>query len=128
MVTGDTPVIEQAVQLEFEPDGPLTIPELVRRISPAVVHISTEEVTVNAGGRPVPSGGVGTGFIIDTSGLIVTNEHVISGARSIRVTLTDGRDTEAELIGSDPLADLAVLRIDLADLTVAPWDGPPICR
>jgi S1-C subfamily serine protease len=100
VVTGDTPVIEQAVQLEFEPDGPLTIPELVRRISPAVVHISTEEVTVNAGGRPVPSGGVGTGFIIDASGLIVTNEHVISGARSIQVTLTDGRDTEAELMAA----------------------------
>lgn len=120
VLTGNAPLIEQAVQLEFEPDGPLTIPELVRRISPAVVHISTEEVTVNAGGRPVPSGGVGTGFIIDASGLVVTNEHVISGARSIRVTLTDGRDAEAELIGSDPLADLAVLRIDLADLTVAP--------
>lgn len=118
--TGKAPSIEQAVQLEFEPDRPLTIPELVRCISPAVVHISTEDVTVNAGGRPVPSGGVGTGFIIDASGLVVTNEHVISGARSIRVTLTDGRDTEAELIGSDPLADLAVLSIDLADLTVAP--------
>ncbi len=120
VVTSNAPLIEQAIQLEFEPDRPLTIPELVRRISPAVVHISTEEITVNAGGRPVPAGGVGTGFIIDASGLVVTNEHVISGASSIRVTLTDGRDTEAELIGSDPLADLSVLKIDLADLTVAP--------
>ncbi len=116
----ELPVIEQAVQLEFEPDCPLTIPELVRRISPAVVHISTKEVTVNASGRPVPAGGVGTRFIIDAIGLVVTNDHVISGAASIRVTLTDGRDAEAELIGSDPISDLAVLRIGLTDLTVAP--------
>ncbi len=117
----EEPSGDRAIQLEFEPDGPLTIPELVRRISPAVVHISTEDVTVNASGRPVPTGGVGTGFIIDANGLVVTNEHVISGARAIRVTLTDGRDTEAELIGSDPLADLAVLKVDLTGLTVAPF-------
>ena len=98
----------------------LSIPELVRRISPAVVHISTEEVTVNASGQAIPSGGVGTGFIIDGDGLVVTNEHVISGANSILVTLTDGRDAEAELIGSDSLTDLAILKIDLSDLTVAP--------
>ena len=97
----------------------MSIPELVRRVSPAVVHISTEEMTVDQFGRATPTGGVGTGFIIDAEGHVVTNAHVVAGAKAIRVTLTDGRDTEAELVGADALTDLAVLKIDLADLTVA---------
>jgi serine protease Do len=104
-------------------DGSMSIPELVRRIAPAVVHISTEDVTADQFGRAVPTGGVGTGFVIDAEGHVVTNAHVVAGAASIRVTLTDGRGTEAELVGADGLTDLAVLKIDLDGLTIAPL-GP----
>ncbi|MGD2045254.1 MAG: trypsin-like peptidase domain-containing protein, partial [Gemmatimonadota bacterium] len=65
------------------------------------------------------SAGFGSGVIVDPSGIIVTNDHVIQGADRISVTLSDGRDIEAELIGTDPVADIAVLRIDADGLPVA---------
>ena len=90
----------------------LTVPDLVKLISPAVVHISTRQLSVDALGRPVPGGGVGTGFIIDSFGHVLTNNHLVAGAERILVTTTDGRALEADLIGSDPQTDVAVLQID----------------
>jgi serine protease Do len=66
------------------------------------------------------SAGFGSGIIIDTDGHILTNYHVIRAALEIRVTLPDGRDFEAELLGSDPMTDVAILRIEAEDLPVAP--------
>ena len=94
----------------------LTVPELVKRLRPSVVHISTEAIGVNARGQPVPGGGVGTGFAIDRDGLIVTNNHVVAGAQRIVVTLVDGEAFEAEIVGRDPQTDLAVIRIDIEGL------------
>jgi serine protease Do len=59
--------------------------------------------------RDVP--GLGSGFIIDAQGLVLTNEHVVRGATELVVTLRDGRDFEAELVGSDDVTDLALLRL-----------------
>ncbi|HSJ24338.1 MAG TPA: trypsin-like peptidase domain-containing protein, partial [Longimicrobiales bacterium] len=59
--------------------------------------------------REVP--GLGSGFIIDGSGLVLTNEHVVRGATELVVTLRDGRDFDAELVGSDEVTDLALLRL-----------------
>ena len=55
---------------------------------------------------------MGSGFIIDKSGIIVTNNHVIEGADEITVILSDQKEFKAELLGRDPKADLAVLKID----------------
>lgn len=59
--------------------------------------------------------GVGSGFIIDSSGLIVTSHHVVKGADSVTITLQDGRKLEARVAGADPKTDLALLEVDAAE-------------
>ena len=76
-----------------------------------MVHILTEAVRLDQFNQPFPARGVGTGEIIDEQGHVLTNNHVIEGAETILVTLSDGRAFEAELIGGDAILDLAVLRI-----------------
>ncbi|MCD8245466.1 MAG: S1C family serine protease, partial [Parabacteroides sp.] len=63
--------------------------------------------------------GQGSGVIIDPQGYILTNNHVVGDADAIRVVLVDGREVPAELIGSDPDSDVAVIRIDVEGLTIA---------
>jgi Do/DeqQ family serine protease len=65
-----------------------------------------------------PSGGMGSGVIVSPEGYILTNNHVIEGADDIEVTLNDGRNTRAKVIGTDPETDLALLKIDLPNLPV----------
>ena len=64
--------------------------------------------------------GLGTGFLVSADGLVITNQHVIGGAEQIVVTLRDGRDFPARLLGEDDQTDIAVLKIDAAGLPVAP--------
>ena len=66
--------------------------------------------------------GLGSGFVLDRRGLVLTNEHVVRGGTEIIVTLADGRDFEAQMVGSDEVTDLALLRLTNppADLPVAP--------
>lgn len=58
------------------------------------------------------SHGVGSGFIIDPKGLIVTNNHVVDGATAVKVTLQDGRSYDAKVIGTDPVTDVALIKVD----------------
>lgn len=67
--------------------------------------------------RQRPRRGMGSGFIIDSDGYIVTNHHVVDGADEITVTLDDRREFQAELLGSDASSDLALLKIDASGLT-----------
>jgi serine protease Do len=64
-----------------------------------------------------PAEGLGTGFIISADGQIVTNNHVVEGASEIMVRLTDGTEYSAEVVGTDPLTDVALIRIDATGLT-----------
>lgn len=64
--------------------------------------------------------GTGSGFVIDASGYILTNAHVVEGATTIYVTLTDKREFKAKLIGSDPKTDVALVKIEATNLTKLP--------
>ena len=97
-----------------------TIPEIIKDLTPSVVHIQTEAVQLDQFNRPSPGVGVGTGEIIDGEGHVLTNNHVIAGAERILVTLSDGRALEAELIGGDAILDLVVVRIEAEGLVPIP--------
>lgn len=117
------------------PDG---FSALVKRLSPTVVNISTTQATpppsANAARPRTPTAGLdgelrdriaggssqsggqslGSGFVIDPSGYIVTNRHVVAGARSIAVTLADGQRLPAAIVGADSKTDLALLKVSPA--------------
>ena len=120
--------------------------EVARRVGPAVVSIAVEHTEhvqarrfgFGGGGqedeffdrffsdffsqmpeREFKTRGLGSGVIIDPEGYILTNEHVVGGADKLVVTLPDGREFKAVLKGTDPMADLAVVKIQAKDLPVA---------
>src|SRR5437667_4736214 len=64
--------------------------------------------------------GYGSGFIISSDGLVITNQHVTQGAEQIVVTTRDGRDFPAKILGEDPLTDIAVLKVEATGLPTAP--------
>lgn len=68
--------------------------------------------------RPIPRPSMGSGFIVSADGYILTNNHVVDGADLIIVSLNDRREREAEIVGADPLSDLALLKIDADNLPV----------
>jgi len=93
--------------------GPDTIADTAEKVIDAVVNISTSQ-KVEARNSPLPqlpNDPLGSGFIIDPSGIVVTNNHVISEADEITVILNDGSRLKAELIGKDQKTDLALLRV-----------------
>tara|TARA_Y100001970_G_scaffold207897_1_gene253323 strand:- start:1297 stop:2703 length:1407 start_codon:yes stop_codon:yes gene_type:complete len=115
-------------------DAPSSFADLAEKLMPSVVNISTTQTVVTRTnpfpGFEFPPGSpfedmfkdfgtpqekkayaLGSGFIIDASGIIVTNNHVIKGAEDILVKIEGGKEYEAQVIGSDPFSDLAVLKI-----------------
>jgi len=115
--------------------GPLSFAPLVRRVVPAVVNIAVRMDTAEGADMPVPQElkgtpfeksfrdrlkqqhhepmiGAGSGFILDASGIIVTNNHVVGNADKIIVSLTDGTELPAHLLGADELTDIAVIKVD----------------
>lgn len=92
------------------------IAHVVALVKPSVVAINTEVVTYDIFNRPFTQQGAGSGWIIDESGVIVTNNHVVEGAESVTVTMVDGTTYTAKTIRTDRLSDLAVIRIDAQNL------------
>ena len=90
-------------------------------IGPAVVGISNRGVGNSFFGQhPNVEQGTGSGVVIDERGYIVTNNHVVQGATEIQVSLADGREVPGEIVGTDARTDLAVIKINADNLTVAP--------
>ncbi|HEY7499888.1 MAG TPA: trypsin-like peptidase domain-containing protein [Vicinamibacterales bacterium] len=98
----------------------------VERVAPAVVNI---DVRKDAAARRSPAReGSGSGFVFATDGLVLTNSHVVDGASQIDVTLPDGRECHADLIGQDRDTDAAIVRISASDLTAVDFGDSQALR
>lgn len=88
--------------------------DLAEKLTPSVVNISSfsQSETENGEGNTPLSESLGSGFIIDENGYIITNNHVVDKAESISITLSDNTKTEARVIGKDPKTDLALIKIE----------------
>jgi S1-C subfamily serine protease len=84
--------------------------------APSVVNISVVAIAYDFFMRPIPQEGTGSGFVYDAAGHIVTNYHVVQGAESVSVALSNGEMVEAEIVGTDAPTDLAVLKIEADNL------------
>ena len=93
---------------------------IYKQASPAVANIVTRTVEYDFFLNPVPVEGAGSGFLIDTSGHILTNFHVVQGAQTIEVTLGDQSRFKAKLIGADTRNDIALIQIDPKDRKLTP--------
>ncbi len=116
------------------------VAEAVKKVGAAVVRIDTERTVVRRASDPMfedpffrrffgdemlapreeRQRGQGSGFVIEKSGIILTNSHVVNGADKVTVTLKDGRVFEGKVRGVDEVTDLAVVKIDGKDLPIAP--------
>ena len=114
------PIANQAVQPVVNSDGTLDLTGIVAKATASVVTITAKGFS---GGRlspfNVPSTGVGSGIIVSSNGLILTNNHVVDGAQTLTVTTEDGRDINATVVNTDPTHDIAVIRADATGLAPA---------
>ena len=105
------PIVAQQVTLT-ESDA---IVRVASQAQPSVVTIQTTE---SGGNSPFgASAGVGSGFIVSSNGLIVTNNHVVTGASSLTVVLNDSRQFTATVVSTDPARDIAIIKVDATGLT-----------
>jgi serine protease Do len=137
-----TPTRASQVQAAVDASRRTALVAAADRVSPAVVSINVTSRQRASPRSPwdfffVPEGarlvqGYGTGFVLRSSGIIVTNQHVVANAERVVVTLPDGSDVPATVLGEDPLTDIAVLRVrreglrtvslgHSADLMVGEW-------
>jgi len=93
-----------------------TAETVYKQVSPGVVTITA---TVSSGTRGSGQA-IGSGIVLDTNGNILTNAHVIAGARQIQVTFSNGQTVDATLVGSNTTADLAVIRVSVAASSLHP--------
>jgi serine protease Do len=112
-VTGDVATLQSALEAVYQ------------KVNPSVVSIEVVEQTAAApsngrrtpqnpfGGNATPAMALGSGFVWDKLGHIVTNNHVVDGASTITVTFADGTTADAKLVGADPNADLAVIKVEV---------------
>jgi S1-C subfamily serine protease len=116
LVVTPTSLPEEAIAA-VDTEGSLLV-NLYQRVNPAVVYI---EVLVNDGGTLTPLGS-GSGFVIDTEGRIVTNNHVVEQADALRVVFSDGSVADAQILGLDPYSDLAVVQVDIPPERLVPLE------
>jgi S1-C subfamily serine protease len=116
LVATPTPLSEEVVTEIDAQDAPLV--NLYQRVNPAVVYI---EVLVDDGETLSPLGS-GSGFVIDKEGHIVTNNHVVEMADALEVIFSDGSVADAQILGTDPYSDLAVIQVDISPERLVPLE------
>jgi S1-C subfamily serine protease len=122
LTTAPTPTaLPDSVYAELDARDQVMI-NLYDRINPSVVHISSSQNVPNFFYGTTPEQGTGSGFLYDDQGHIVTNNHVVSGADSLDVLLSNGLNLPATVVGTDPYYDLAVVKIDLPTGIAAPLE------
>ena len=121
-----TPISDAAPSPPLQ-QGSTLIVDAVAKVGPAVVRIDTVKRMVNPLGGLFGRGptieqqqGQGSGFITRSDGVLLTNAHVVEGASEVTVTLPDGRSFNGKVLGSDPLTDVAVVKVVASKLPVAP--------
>ena len=114
---GTTPIAQQVI---IKPSEDITVATAVSiKVKPAVVGISTISVETNVFGNSTPSEGVGSGFVVDSRGYIVTNAHVVGdNPKEITVYFIDGKELIAEVLWKDTTLDMAVIKVDAANLPI----------
>lgn len=127
MAGGGTVTIKQEEQavsgtgfnLQEATGSKLSVQQIAKKVSDSVVSIKTESVAQSSWIREYVTEGAGSGVIIKENGYIITNNHVVEGARKITVNLDEDKDYEATLVGTDEKNDIAVLKINAKGLTAA---------
>ena len=109
-----------AQQVVIKPSDDITIATAVSmKVKPAVVGISTISVETSVFGNTRPTEGVGSGFIVDSRGYIVTNAHVVGdNPKEIKVYFIDGKELIAEVLWKDKTLDMAVIKVDATNLPI----------
>ena len=92
-------------------DGALTVPQVVEKVTPAVVGVSTKSLVRDQFFNVKEQEGLGSGFIINEDGYVVTNYHVINGAQEVKVIFSDGKEVNAKVVNYDAERDIAVIKI-----------------
>jgi serine protease Do len=121
-VTG-APIVTQSVQVVAPPgvQAPSSFADLAAKADPAVVFVKTlQERRGITGRRQVVGEGVGSAFVYDPNGLIITNNHVIDGASEIYVVFGRKKQVKATIVGRDPRTDVAVIRVEEKNLPFLP--------
>ncbi len=109
---------DQKVEKELKKVSGFTAQEIYEKFNPAVVNVSSTRKGNNGFGGEQEA--TGSGFIVSDDGLVVTNEHVVEGAESVRVTLHDKSEFNAKVLGTDRSTDLALLQIEDYDKKIKP--------
>ncbi|MGL5414174.1 MAG: S1C family serine protease [Clostridium sp.] len=98
-------------QPDFKNNSPLTIQEVYKKVAPAVVIVSTKSMALSNGYIPEEVEGIGSGFIINENGEILTNYHVVKGATDVKVTLSTGQEVNAKVVNYNEAEDVALLKL-----------------
>ena len=116
------------------------IPEVAREIEPSVVQVNVSTIQTTPYG-PQEAEGLGSGVVYREDGHIITNAHVVGGARTVNVAFADGSVEPGRVLGSDPYTDIAVVKVDREDAyrprtsgvaistsgsSPWPWAAPPV--